>query len=211
MNILIFDDHRVVAEGLKLILKKGLPESKMFYADDELDAYDLLENNRIDVIVLDLNIPNVIIQNFIKEVINKFVSTKILIFTVNPDRIYAKKYLKMGVHGFLNKESTAKEIITAIETVYKNEKYVSQGFLDHLKDEIFSEKPNNPFDSLSKRETEICGYLIRDYSITDISNIFNLHTSTIGTHKAKIYKKLGIEKNYELRALAQQFGIPLHS
>ena len=132
---------------------------------------------------------------------------KILMFSMNDEEVYARRYLKMGVMGYIKKDEHVDEIKKAITTVLNNKKYISMGLSQLLIEDMHSKHPENPFDSLSLREFEIAGHLIRGESVAEICQKLKLHPSTVGTHKSRIFEKLKCSNIIDLNLLAKVHNI----
>ncbi len=110
----------------------------------------------------------------------------------------------MGVKGFLNKESSEEEIKKAIWTVMRGTG-ISVPPLPRSFPLLPSKKKENPFDELSNREFDVAMRLSRGDSISSIAESLNLHSSTVGTHKAPIFEKLGVQNIIQLADLARLY------
>ena len=130
---------------------------------------------------------------------------KILILTMSSEDVYAKKYLHLGVKGFINKEAGPAEIRKAMVNVLNNRRYLSSKMTDSMTTEILEGKTQNPFETLSPRELEIMNHLIEGKNVSEIAHILSVHISTISTHKANIMHKLGVSNIIELSKMIQMF------
>ena len=132
---------------------------------------------------------------------------KVLIYSMSAEKIYAKRFMRSGAMGFLSKNAPLTEITKAIEMILKNKKYISEEFAEILAGDSFSGKTTNPFDDLSNREFEIVKLLLTGHTLTEISGILNVQTSTIGTHKHRLFEKLAIRNVLELKELATGYNL----
>ena len=118
----------------------------------------------------------------------------------------------MGARGYLRKDASNDEIEKAITTVLNGKTYISPSLTQKLLAGLQSRKETgNPFDKLSHREFEIVQHLAQGDSIKEISTKLNVHTSTAGTHKARIFEKLGVHNVIELINLAKAHDVILSS
>src|SRR5262249_2350725 len=131
---------------------------------------------------------------------------KVLIITMSSEDIYARKYLQLGVRGFITKEAPPAELRKAIATVMDDRLYMSPRVQELINRDTLGERSRNPFDSLSSRELEVMAHLVEGKNISEIADILSVHTSTIGTHKARIMKKLGVKNVLELNKIAILFN-----
>jgi len=209
-RVLIADDHTIVRSGIKLIIKDLLPSTVFDEASNGDEVISYVKKNDYEMIVLDINMPG---TDSITLVTNLFAyreQCKILIYTMNPEELYAKRYLKLGVLGYLNKESRAEEIRRAITCVLNGDLYVSKQLKKDLNEDLHSKKgADNPFEKLSDREIQTVKYLLDGYSLLEIKNILNIHSSTVGTYKTRIFEKLKIKTVRDLGELARMYHLDL--
>jgi DNA-binding NarL/FixJ family response regulator len=204
-KIMLVDDHSVIRRGLKTFIECFLPNSKIDEAEDGNSAYCKIKGNKYDLLILDVNMPNTDSFGLVNNILAYKPDAKILMFSINSEEVYAKRYLKMGVMGYLRKDESEAEIKKAITTVLNNKKYISPRLIQIMADALQHGKhtSENPFDNLSPREFEIAQHLVRGESIAQICNNLTLHSSTVGTQKAKIFQKLKCKNIINLNALAK--------
>jgi two-component system invasion response regulator UvrY len=210
MRFLLLDDHSITLQGLEVVLKLEYPDAQFcsFVAANEamaeFDKYDF------DLAILDINIPGTNIHAIIDYMLAKKPQQLIMMFSMNPDIVYAKRFLRLGAKGFVNKENPPSELMLAVRTILQGGLYLSTRLVQKMSDDFLLSRTENPFDKLSQREMEVCSFLIKGYSLTDIAKIMQLHKSTIGTHRSRIMEKVGIKKVYELREIAIQYNVPIN-
>jgi two-component system invasion response regulator UvrY len=207
MNILLIDDHSIITTGLWLILNKQYPNSHIDIANSGLSAFDFFKKQDYDLVFLDLNLPDEDSSNILIQILNKNELTKVIIFTMNPEEQYARRFYELGAKGYLNKSATDAEIIKAVNIVLDNKNYISEKFMLKMADDFINKRTNNPFDKLSNREFEITLLLVKGIAINKIAQSMNLHPSTVGTHKAKVFEKIGVDNIISLKESALLFGI----
>jgi two-component system invasion response regulator UvrY len=204
IKILLADDHSIVRTGLKIFLEKLIADSIIDEAWDGETTYRKIEVSNYDLIILDVNMPETDSFKLVTDILGLKPEAKILMFTMNAEEVYAKKFLQMGAMGYLNKGSSETEIKNAIEHVLNNRKYLSPTLNQQLTEEALNgKKTSNPFDNLSPREFEIVQHLIKGESVAEISSKLNLHSSTIGTHKTRIFNKLHCSNIIDINLLAK--------
>jgi two-component system invasion response regulator UvrY len=86
-------------------------------------------------------------------------------------------------------------------------KYISESLAEKLAEDSFSGKLGNPFNELSPREFEIVSLLLEGKTVTDISHTLNIQVSTVGTHKARLFEKLGVDNILKLKELATTYNL----
>jgi DNA-binding NarL/FixJ family response regulator len=208
-RVLIADDHLIVREGLKSIIKKISSFIEIDDASNGADVFDLVKKNDYDLLVLDVQMPNTDAITLVTNIFAYKEKSRILIFSMNSENLYAMRFLKLGVLGYLEKESDADEIRNALTDVLDGNVYMSANLKALYFEEMMKSRKENPFETLSNREIQVARYLLQGYSYADIKNTLNLHSSTIGTHKTRSFEKLKVRTVHELRELAQLYNVDL--
>lgn len=194
-TILIIDDHSIVRTGIKLICKKKFPSAVTKEADNEKSAIQMINAHSFDLIIMDLNMPQSDPTAIIYYIKHKLPNAAIVILTTNEETVFAKRFFKMGIKGYLNKSLSDTEIETALNQVVNGKIYISEYLKNSLAESSLTGHTDNPFESLTDREFQVMQELLRGKSITDISDILNIHVSTVSTHKTRLFEKLNISTN----------------
>ena len=211
-KLLLVDDHTIIRTGLKLLIQASFAHCRIDEANDGNAAFEMIKEHDYDLVVMDVNMPNTDSFGVLQTILALKPSTKIIMFSMNSEEIYAKRYLKLGAIGYLKKEASNDEIIKAITLGLNNKRYVSQELKKILLTDLKSSSHSgNPFDKLSPREFEIVQHLVQGDSVSQISGKLQLHTSTIGTHKSRIFEKLDCHNVIELINLAKIYKVVLWS
>ncbi len=207
-KLLLVDDHSIVRKGLKLIIEDFLAHAEIMEAHDGDSAFEKIKHNAFDLVVLDVNMPNTDSFGLLQTILSFRASMKIMMFSMNAEEIYAKRYLKMGAMGYLRKDSPEVEIKNAIGTILSGKRYMSPELSEKLLFELqVKGGAENPFDKLSPREFEIVQHLANGDSVAEISQKLKLHTSTVGTHKARIFDKLQCHNIIDLTRMAKVYDV----
>ena len=209
IKILIADDHEIIRTGLKKYIESILPHSEIDEAIDGDTAYEKIKHSIYNLMILDVNMPDTDSFGLINNIFAIRPDANILIFSMNAEDVYARKFMQLGVKGYISKASSTAEIGKAINNVLNNKHYISENLRNTFADEVLGKKKANPFDHFSSREFEIVQHLVRGESVGEISKTLNLHTSTIGTHKARKLKKMDCKNIIELNALAKVYKVVL--
>lgn len=202
-NILLVDDHVIIRAGLKMFIEGLIPLSVIEEAPDGDTAFEKIKQKDYDLLILDVNMPGTDSFGLVSNIMAIKPGSKILMLSMNAEEIYAKKYLMLGAQGYVGKDAPETEIKKAIETILNDKRYISNSLSRSLTEEALGNKSFNPFDRLSPQEFKIIQYLMRGESVSEISEKLNLHTSTIGTHKARIFKKLNCKNVVDINSLAK--------
>jgi two-component system, NarL family, invasion response regulator UvrY len=205
-KFLIVDDHEIVRQGLKLLIKDFYPAFEIDEACDGISAEVSLKSNTYALIILDIQMPRTNSFELLEYIVNMHPETKVLIFSMSPETIYGKRVIGAGAHGYLSKEASIDEIKKALETVLSNRRYVSPQLLEIIMDEKVNGKTANPFSKLSAREFEITTFLLAGMSVSEVAQQAHLQPSTVGTYKARIFEKLNVSNLFQLKELASIYN-----
>ncbi|MBL0182705.1 MAG: response regulator transcription factor [Chitinophagaceae bacterium] len=206
-KFLLVDDHVVVRSGIKTLLSEMYSPAEIHEAMDGETAMVKMKENSYDLVMLDIQMPKTDTLGLMEYVHIKYPTAKVLMFSMSAENIYAKRFMKAGAYGFISKEAPLEEITRAISTILNNKKYISDTLAEKLAEDSFSGKTGNPFNDLSPREFEIVSLLLEGKTVTDISHTLNIQTSTVGTHKARLFDKLGVTNILELKELATTYNL----
>jgi two-component system, NarL family, invasion response regulator UvrY len=208
-KFLVADDHAIVRAGVKTLMKDLRPLAQGDEAINGNQAIDLVKSNNYDIIILDVNMPDTDCITMVSNILAYKEKSKILIFSMKSEELYAKRFLKLGVLGYLDKESDAQEIKKAIESVLNGLMYMSPNLKKHFYEDMMAKRTENPFEKLSNREIQIAKYLLLGYSHAEIKKTLNLHSSTVGTHRLRFFEKLKIKNLFELAELVKLYHVDL--
>jgi len=197
-SFLVADDHSVVRQGVSLIIKELFLNATIYKAGNFKDTFSILREEKIDMLILDVNFPDVNSINIISEIKAIRPDIKILILSAYDENIYAMRYLNAGASGYLNKETSEDEMKEAINTMISTGKYITQNIKDRILDSYISKKPTNPLDLLSNREIEVAQLLIKGYGNLEILELLNIKKTTVSTYKNRIFEKLEIDNLADL-------------
>jgi len=204
-KMLIADDHYIVRTGLTFLLKSLFVQVEIDECRDGLGVWEKVQANDYDLLILDISMPATDLFTLIRQILAVRPKQKMLILTMSSEMIFAKKYLQLGVRGFINKEAPPAEITMAITSVLNNRRYISSRVRDTLTLEMLDSPAKSLFDTLSERELEIMNYLIDGRNVSEIAKMLAIHISTVSTHKANILQKLGVPNVVELSKMVQMY------
>jgi len=204
-KILIADDHNIVRTGLIYLIRTEFLQVEIDECRDGNSAWEKIQACVYDLVILDISMPATDSFTLLKNVFALRPTQKILILTMSSEEIYAKKYLQLGVKGFINKEASPAEIRKAMVCILNNKRYMSSRIKDTLTLEMLDEEAKGLFDTLSSREMEIMNHLIEGKNVSQIATMLSLHISTVSTHKANILHKLNVSNIIELSKLVQMY------
>lgn len=208
-KILIVDDHGIVRAGVKILLSELIQNFQFFQASSKEEAMTILKNNNdLDLIILDVNIPNYSCERMIENCKIKSPNAKIMILSMNSESLMAKKFYQLGVDAYINKGSNDEQLKFALKELIEKRKFFSIELLTQIANETFfpEKEKSNPFEHLSQRENEVLQYLFEGKTLQEISQILSIHPSSIGTYKTRIFEKMNTNNLIELYDLYKLYN-----
>ena len=206
IKIILADDHTLVRTGLRRLLDDVDGLSVIGEADNGSDAILRVKELSPDVVILDINMPEL---NGIQatEILRRDDSElKIIIISMHSDELFPQRLLKAGANAYLTKGSGIKEITYAINEVMASRNYVCSEVAQKLALVNSTGDGSSPFKSLSKRELEVLGLMIKGLKVADISDKLCLSPKTVSTYRYRLLAKLSVKNDIELTKLAMQYG-----
>jgi DNA-binding NarL/FixJ family response regulator len=202
VKVFITDDHELYLEGLVLLLNKqpGLQVTGSAYTAASL--LKQLPDQDIDILLLDVHLPDMEEEELLKKIREIKPSLKILYLTIMRGTRYIHKLLKYDIHGYLLKNTNIAELTKALETVAEGKKYFSKeiNILDTSQDfrNTVTIEDKKVDEILSKREIEVLTLICKEYSNSEIAKKLFLSVSTVETHRKNLIAKLGVNNTVGL-------------
>ena len=208
-KILIADDHRIVREGLTALLAKEDKYKIVGYAKNGHEAIRQAVEKKPDVVIMDLNMPELNGFTAIKKIVSNNDNIKILVLSMLSDKRFISRAFKEGAKGYVLKDCAYDELINAIEAVCSGGIYISPDIAGVVIEKFVSQ-PQDSYvheDLLSAREREVLQLLAEGKSTKEIAYILDLSPKTIETHRSQIMGKLDIHNIAELTKYAIREGL----
>jgi two-component system invasion response regulator UvrY len=202
MKILIADDHSVVREGLKLILKDLKITGLIEEVNEGYEALDKITSGNYDFVILDILMPGLSGLDILNALKARNMKVNILILSAYSHGQYAVRALELGASGYISKNSAPEELALAIKKVFSGEKYISSDIIGKLVSNL--QKPDNTYshNRLSEREFQIMCFLVKGTSIIEIGKKLSISEKTVSAHRAHLLEKMGMKSNTELALYA---------
>jgi two-component system, NarL family, invasion response regulator UvrY len=204
MKILIADDHAIVREGVKQIVK-GLPEVKQIEeVSDGIEAFSKICETDYDIVILDISMPGMSGLDLLQRMKDRDLHTKVLMFSFYPQEQYAIRAFKLGASGYLSKDSAFDELALAIRKITQGGKYISAALAEKLIFQDAGMEGKLPHEALSEREFQIMIQLASGKSVTEIARTLYISDKTVSTYKMRVLEKMNVKTNADLTRYAIQ-------
>ena len=211
LNILIADDHEVIHNGIRDILRPFKTYNIVGNAYDGEEAVEKALQLKPDIIFMDISMPRQNGIEAIKIIKKKLPNIKILALTQHEENEYIVQILKAGGNGYLLKNSKKEEFIEAIESVMQDKRYLSkqlsEQMINNVIDQVSGENPNGEEIHLTRREIEIIQKIADDKNNQEIAVELHLSVRTVETHRRNLMQKLKVNSVVALLKYATQNNI----
>lgn len=213
MKVLIVDDHNLLREGIKnIILNSSLEVDEFLQAENGKIACDIHANKSPDITIMDVKMPIMDGIEASEIILKNNPEARILVLTMFHEMQYVNKLLKLGVHGYLLKNSIPEELQIALSNVLKGKKYISPEIATIIIDDLYNKNTSIHIRdtkelNLSYREKEIIKLVCDELTTEEIADKLKLSKRTIDTHRLNIYRKLGVHNLVGLVKVALRYGL----
>jgi DNA-binding NarL/FixJ family response regulator len=205
-RIIIADDHPVFRRGLRMIVEMETNLQVVAEADDGAAAYDLIETHKPDLVILDVNMPQLNGFDVVRKLQTNRSKTAVVFLTMHRDEEMLNAAMDLGVGGYILKDSAVTDIVSCLKTVLSGQPYISPQLSAFLLDrsrrsnELSRQLPQ--LESLTPTERRVLK-LISDYKTSkEIADILCIHSRTVDNHRTNISNKLDLRGSHALLKFA---------
>jgi DNA-binding NarL/FixJ family response regulator len=210
VRILIVDDHQIFRDGLKMLLESSAGNSVVGEAETGAEAVRLAGELKPDVILMDLQMPEIDGIEATRQILQRLPEAKILILTMFDDDQSVFAAMRAGALGYILKGVKRDKMLRAVEAVASGEAIFSADIATRMI-EFFTQlhAPASPaaFPELTEREREILSYLARSYKNSEIAEALVISPKTVRNHVSSILSKLQAESREEAARKARSAGL----
>lgn len=208
LKILLVDDHQVLREGLASLLNQQPDMEVAGEASDGMTALRLVRELRPDIVIMDVNMEGMDGIDATRMIVRELPETKVLALSMYLRKTFVSEMFKSGATGYLLKDSAFVEIVEAIHTVARGEKYVCAKVAALLVDEyVQNGQGPRPQTKLTKRELEVIRMLADGKTSKEIGLITETSVKTVDACRRRVMQKLGINSIAELVKYAIREGL----
>lgn len=209
VRILLADDHVLIRHGIKNIIKTDKKFCVVGEVSNGKELIDFLEKSAVEMIILDISMPDIGGMEAIGLVKSKYPLVKILMLTMHKSKQYFYNAMSAGADGYLMKDDSDKELLVALEKVLDGKSYISPYMADDFANDVismFRNERKSPFQELTKREKEILQMVVEGYTSKKMAAHFNLSQRTIDHHRSNLLRKFNRKNSVDLVNYALQNG-----
>lgn len=202
IKVFIVDDHYMVIEGMRSLLQQDKTIEWMGHAMHAASCLAFLQQQQPDVILMDINLPDVSGIDLCKEVKQKYQRVHVIALSSFNQLSFIQKMLESGASGYLLKNATQEEIVDALTTVISGRKYLSDDVAQVVKTSASSKIP-----VLTRREQEVLSLIAEGLTNHEIAEKIFVSTSTVDTHRKNLLAKFEVKNTAILIRLAVRHGL----
>ncbi len=207
ISVFVADDHKIIRDGLKMILESEGDIVVEGEAGNGLDAVRKLLKCGTDIALLDISMPEMNGIEAVAKLKENGCETKAVMLSVHGSKEHILKALRAGARGYLLKEFTGSEASKAVRSVYSGQLYMSSGIDLNIIEELSKPPKASLLDELSPREREVLQLVVEGNSSAQVAQKLNLSPKTVDTYRSRLMAKLGLKNLPELIKFAIRNGI----
>ncbi len=197
-RILIVDDHSVMREGLKLMVRRSFDDAMIGEAKNAQAALQELRRHPWDLAIFDISMPGRSGLDIIKEAKQLSPKLGIVVFSMFDETIYAERAFRAGASAYISKDKAPEELILALNKVINGGYYVSASLAERLASLLGQNKPGRRHETLSDREFEVLRLIASGKKPHVIAEILHLSVKTVNTYRQRVLEKTQLESTTDL-------------
>ncbi|RWR01051.1 fimbriae Z protein [[Pantoea] beijingensis] len=196
-SVIIMDEHPIVRMSIEILLQENHNINVVLKTDNGRDVIDYMRGNLVDLVILNIELPDTDVFTLIKRIKTNQEETKILFLASKSETFYAKRAIQAGADGFVSKRKKQEDIYDAVKMLLAGYSFFPSKMLKLINNhKLRNASPDDML--LSNREVTVLRYLAQGMSNKKIAEQLLLSNKTISAHKANIFSKLGIKSIVEL-------------
>ncbi|MCG7948819.1 MAG: response regulator transcription factor [Candidatus Thiodiazotropha taylori] len=211
-KIIIAEDHNILRAGLKALLTSNPQFDVIGEADNGRDAIRRVIDLKPDLVIMDLNMPGMNGMDAIREIRERDAEIKTLVLTVHNEEEYVLASLKAGANGYVLKDATQNELMTAAERVLNGKTYLSAEITEkvvnsYLQTNNVNNEPLTRWDTVTQRERQILKLIAEGHTNKSMADYLCISVKTVEKHRANLMKKLDLHNVSALTTYALEKGL----
>jgi DNA-binding NarL/FixJ family response regulator len=207
IRIVIADDHELIREGVKKIIRSCADLRVAGEAADLARTIALVEQHGPDVVVLDISLPDYEGLDGLAELRRRFPEQRVVMLSMYGEERYAVSALKAGAAGYITKAMAAEELVRAIRQVVAGSTYIGPRLAELMARQALEPEPQPSHLSLTPREAEIVRLIGAGMQVKQVAAELGISVSSVNTYRNRIFRKMGLSSNAALIRYALKSGL----
>lgn len=206
IKVLVVDYHPIVREGLTLLFDKDPDIEVVGTVATGIEIFEFIRRHQVDVLISEIDLPELNGITALRAIKKENTDLKVIMFSHQPEEIYAISTIKAGASGYLSKTVETATIKDAIIKVHGGNIYLSDAMAKHLNYNDTRNKKSKLYKRLSTREVEVLKLLSSGKKNKEIALELDINEKTVSTYKARLFKKLNVNNLVDLIHQAGHMG-----
>ncbi|MBL7950280.1 MAG: response regulator transcription factor [Flavobacteriales bacterium] len=208
IRVVLCDDHRIVTDGLRTLLEGAVGVECVGVASNGMEAIYLLEHIKVDVLLTDLDMPEMNGYELTSKVKERFPAVPVLVLSMHDEPAVVKRAMDVGADGYLVKSAGRDEVVLAIREVRMGHKHFGSGVMEaFMRSQVGGATNSELLKDLSEREIEVLGALAEGLGNKDIGERLFISPRTVDTHRTNLMRKLDTHNVAGLVRIAIKAGL----
>jgi DNA-binding NarL/FixJ family response regulator len=210
-SVLIVDDHPIVRQGLRRLIEIEPDLRVCGDVATEAQARQAIRDLQPDAVIVDLALQEGDGLELVRDISAHHPDVPMLVLSMHDEMIYAQRLLAEGAAGYIMKQAASEQLLTALRTVLRGQRYVSEQLAETMRSRLAPHAgaastsatvSRDPVETLSNRELQVLNLVGRGVSSRDIASDLGLSVKTVESHRQSLKRKLGLETNAQLLQFA---------
>ncbi len=210
VRVILVDDHPIVRQGLRRLLESEPELQVIAESGDGLEAVQLVERYKPDVLIVDLMMPGLNGLEVTRQVCQRLPYIRVVVLSMHKDDDYIVQALRNGAMGYVIKDTGPSELAQAVREVTSGRRYLSPQIAERLVDRLLlqpSQLMQDPYELLTSREREVLQLVAEGFTSPEIAQRLTISRRTAEQHRANLMHKLGLQNQREVLRYALRKGI----
>ena len=208
IKVVLADDHSMIREGIRQLLELNENIKVIGEAANGKECLQLLSRCNADVLLLDINMPEMSGFEVLQAIKMQNYDIKVLMLTIHNEVEYVLKAVDFGADGYILKDSGSRELFKAVECVYNGERFIQPELTPALNSKLISRNTDQALiDELTKREVQVLKLLAEGLFNKEIADMLAISERTVKNHISNIFKKIGVADRTQAAVFAIRNGM----
>ena len=208
-NIILADDHKIVRDGISAMLEDEPQYQIIGEAGNGREALELCKNNEVDVIIMDLNMPEVSGLEAIEQIKKEYPKIKILALTMLNQNEAIKNTVSAGVNGYVLKSSNSEDVLEALDTIISGGHYFCEETTKTIMEGLagVNVRKTLSIEEITPREKDVLQLICDEMTAIEISEELVISVRTVDSHRRNLLQKTGAKNTVGLVKFALKTGL----
>ncbi len=198
IDVLVADDHELIRDGFRKLFDEEEDIRLVGEASSAGKTLELLRGTHIDIVILDIGLPDKNGIEVLKDIRAEKIDTKVLMLSMHPEMRYARRALRNGAAGYLTKDAPSDTIVQAIHAIYRKGSYITDAVAEQLYQQMKGDREHMSHEQLSDREYQILLLIGKGESVRTISEKLGLSINTVNSYRRRLLEKMDFKNNAEI-------------